>query len=67
MGNDHLSIGRQKGRFKGFKHPKLFIYALYDVKGYFWLIFIPRLRKHTLRARRPERRGLRNIEIRQSL
>ena len=34
MGNDHLSIGRQKGRFKGFKHPKLFVYALYDVKGY---------------------------------
>ena len=32
--NDHLSIGRQEERFKGFKHPKLFVYALYDVKGY---------------------------------
>ena len=28
----HLSIGRQKGRFKGFKYTKLFVYALYDVK-----------------------------------
>ena len=32
--NSHHSIGRQKGRSKRFKHPKLFIYALYDVKGY---------------------------------
>ena len=33
LGNDHLSIGRQEGRFKGFKYSKLFIHALYDVKG----------------------------------
>ena len=32
LGNGHLSIGGQEKRFKGFKHPKLFVYALYDVK-----------------------------------
>ena len=31
--NGHLSIGRQEGRFKEFKHSKLFVHALYDVKG----------------------------------
>ena len=25
--NSHHSIGRQEGRFKGFKHPKLFVHA----------------------------------------
>ena len=31
--NSHHSIGRQEGRSKRFKHPKLFVHALYDVKG----------------------------------
>ena len=32
LGNSHLFVGGQKGRFKGLKHFKLFIYELYDVK-----------------------------------
>ena len=26
-------IGRHESEFKGIKYPKLFVYALYDVKG----------------------------------
>ena len=33
LGNGHLFIGKQEGKFKGFKHSKLFVHAFYDVKG----------------------------------
>ena len=39
--NDYLSIGRQEGIFKGFKHHKLFVYALYDMKGYLLVNLYP--------------------------
>ena len=37
MENDHFSIGRHEGEFKGIKHPKLFDYG-YDEKRVFWVI-----------------------------
>ena len=67
LGNDHLSIGRQKRRFKRFKHSKLFVHALYDVKDNYWLIYVHRSCKHTMRARKPKRYGSRNIGICQFL
>ena len=30
--NSHHSIGRQEDRFKGFKHPKLFVHAFRILK-----------------------------------
>ena len=38
----HFSIGRHKGRIKGFRHSKSFVHVFYDVKRIIidWVIFI---------------------------